>query len=65
MGKHEFQADDPELERKIEALRETAREFGSNVVPLAYNGVPVVSVYIGTNHSHQYLAEDRASIISV
>lgn len=65
MGRHEFQADDPDLDSKIEALREKAKEFGSNVVPLAYRGEPVVRVYYGTNHNHQYAAEDHASATGV
>lgn len=61
MGREEFDEDDPDLESKIEALRQKAAEFGSNVVRLAYRGVPKVQVFIGTNHDFRYTAEEPVS----
>ncbi|MBC7512734.1 hypothetical protein H7142_03715 [Candidatus Saccharibacteria bacterium] len=61
MGREEFDANDPDLESKIEALRQKAAAFGSNVVRLAYRGAPKVQVFIGTNHDFRYTAEDRVT----
>lgn len=61
MGRVEFDGDDPDLQDKLRALEHRARVFGSDVVTVAYRGMPV-QAFVGTNHPHQYEVDNTEDL---
>lgn len=60
MGRMELDPDDPNYPDMLAAIHGRALKCGSNVVELAFDGVPCLQVFVGTNHRAERKGADPA-----